>query len=72
MTNEELAEFLGIAGPAFDKAKVADFIAELDPAKREAYERMARVEIELRAYQAGLGPKPSGVIICHDHHNEQE
>jgi len=62
-TNRALAEFLGIANDArWPKA-----IANLAPEKRASYERMAEVTMALQLYGAGLGPKPSGVIICHEH-----
>ena len=63
MTDLELAKFLGIA----DDERWPRAIAKLDPKKRAMYERMAQVEIESNLWQAGLGPKPEGVIVCHDH-----
>jgi hypothetical protein len=63
VTDLELAKFLGIA----DDERWPRAIAKLDPKKRAMYERMAQVEIELNLWQAGLGPKPEGVIVCHDH-----
>jgi len=60
MTDAELAVFLGIDDdPRWPRA-----IEKLDPLKRATYERMAQVETELKLYDAGLGPKPNGVIIC--------
>lgn len=63
MTDLELAKFLGIA----DDERWPRAIAKLDPKKRAAYERMADVCIEVELYEAGLGPKPQGVILCYDH-----
>jgi hypothetical protein len=62
MTDLELARLLGIA----DDARWPRAIAKLPPEKRAAYERMADVFMELQLYEAGLGPKPRGVIICRD------
>ena len=63
MTDLELAEFLGIA----DDQRWPRAIAKLAPEKRVAYERMADVCVELRLWQDGFGPKPEGVIVCHEH-----
>jgi hypothetical protein len=63
MTDLELAKFLGIA----DDERWSRAIAKLDPKKRAAYERMADVCVELDLWQAGLGPKPKDVIVCHEH-----
>jgi len=63
MTDEQLAEFLGIADdPRWPRA-----IAKLEPRYRAAYELMARTCVELELWQAGLAPKPKGVIVCRDH-----
>jgi hypothetical protein len=59
MDDEALAKFLGIHGdPRWQKA-----IATLPAEKRRAYERMHQVTVELDLWQAGLGPKPSGVMV---------
>lgn len=63
MTDLELAKFLGIA----DDERWPGAIAKLDPKKRAHYEHMADVYIEIRLFEAGLGPKPEGVILCYDH-----
>lgn len=63
MTDLELAKFLGID----DDERWPRAIAKLDPIKRATYERMSEVTIELNLWQAGLGPKPTGVIVCHEH-----
>ena len=60
MTDQQLAEFLGIAG----KKGEAEIIAKITPAHRALYERMATLEAEVAAWRAGTGPKPTGVIIC--------
>lgn len=60
MTDDELAEFLGVA-----KAKERDAIMRaITPEQRVSYEHMHEVEKALRLYSQGKGPKPSGVIIC--------
>lgn len=60
MTDDELSKLLGIAedDPRKDKA-----IASISPKKRALYERMASVGMEVELWQAGLGPKPKGVLI---------
>ncbi|HSM79192.1 MAG TPA: hypothetical protein VLT57_16250 [Bryobacteraceae bacterium] len=67
MSDEQLSAYLGFK-PEDDQVKVAKFIAELAPARRALYDRMAQVEIELNLWTAGLGPKPTGVIVCEDKH----
>jgi hypothetical protein len=59
MSDDELAAYLGIAG----HPKCGKVIAALTPAKRALYERMHQVEIEAQLWLAGLGPKPTGVLI---------
>lgn len=59
MTDQELAKFLGIE----NEPKRDAFIAALPPKKRELFERMASLEIEVALWQQGLGPKPTGVLI---------
>ena len=66
MTDHELAQFLGIA----DDERWPRAIAKLDPKKRASYERMAKVTMELQLWEAGLGPKPKGVIVCRPHRAE--
>ena len=60
MTDDELAEFLGIKG----KQGCGTILANITPAKRAVYEKMRQVETELHLWQQGVGPKPEGVIIC--------
>lgn len=60
MTDPELETFLGIAGTK-ERAKI---MASITPEQRALYERMAGLETEVELWQAGLGPKPAGVIIC--------
>lgn len=60
MTDDELAEYLGI--PA-DHPMKETVIKSLSPAKRAVYDRMAGLEVELQLWQDGLGPKPQGVLI---------
>lgn len=59
MTDEQLAKYLCI-----ENAPNRDLvIAKIGPTERATYERMAQVEMELSLWQAGLGPKPTGVLI---------
>lgn len=59
MNDASLKKFLGIDGhPSADK-----LIAKLPPLKRATYERMAELEGELALWQAGLAPRPKGVLI---------
>ena len=53
------ARFLGIDG----HEKEAAVIAAITPEKRATYERMASLEGEIALWQAGLAPKPTGVLI---------
>jgi hypothetical protein len=63
VTDAELAKYLGIDDdPRWPRA-----IAKLDPQKRATYERMAKVEMELKLHDAGLGPMPKSVIVCRPH-----
>jgi len=66
MNDQQLAAFLGIAGDP-DEHK---FIARITPEQRATYERMKIVEEDIELWQAGVGPKPTGVILCHDHSGE--
>jgi hypothetical protein len=59
MTDEELAKFLGIE----NEPKRAKVIASLSENKRKLFERMATLEIEVKLWQEGLGPKPTGVLL---------
>lgn len=60
MTDAELQVFLGIAG----KKGADKIMASITPEKRALYEKMASLESEVSLWQAGLAPKPTGVIIC--------
>lgn len=60
MTDEQMATFLGI--PA-DEPKRMAVVKALKPEKRAVYERMANLEMELKLWQDGLGPRPSDVLI---------
>lgn len=60
MTDAELEVFLGITG----EPNAAKFIMALSLEKRALFGRMANLEIEVALWQDGLGPKPTGVIIC--------
>lgn len=59
MTDEQLADFLGIKNdPRWPAA-----IAAIPTRKRALYERMSDVCIEADLYAKGLGPKPDGVLL---------
>lgn len=60
MTDDELATFCGLAP---DDPLRGKFVQNISPAKRALFERMAQLEIEVDLWQAGLGPKPTGVLI---------
>ncbi len=61
MTNEELGRELWPGGcPARDLW----FGASIPEPKRSGMVRLIEVGRELALWQAGAGPKPSGVIVC--------
>ena len=62
-TDEELFQLLGIA----DEPNRAAILARIPPEKLAVYERLDEVAHELNLWTAGLGPKPEGVIVCHEH-----
>jgi hypothetical protein len=69
MTEEELAEWLGLARVT---PEVRDKImASITPEQRTLYEHMRQVETDLILWQNGVGPKPAGVIVCADHHRHR-
>lgn len=55
MTDLELAQFMGV--------RESD-LALLSAERRATYEAMAEKYNEICLYEAGLGPKPAGVILC--------
>lgn len=59
MTDEQLAQYLGIA----NNPKWPAVVRGLPPGIRATYERMAQLEVEIGLWQKGLGPKPSGVLL---------
>ena len=59
MTDEELAVYL-----CPDDVPLGLKIVAAQPERRALWERMHEVEGEIALWQAGLGPKPSGVIVC--------
>lgn len=61
MTDEQLAAYLNLTT---DEAAI--LIPKLTPQRRAVYDRMATVEVEVNLWQAGLGPKPAGVLIDMD------
>lgn len=60
MTDEEMATFLGLSP---EEEKRVEFVKGLKPEKRALFERMATLEVEIKLWQDGLGPKPQGVLI---------
>lgn len=64
MTDEEMATFLGLRP---EEEKRVEFVKHLSPEKRALFERMAGLEMELKLWQDGLGPKPQGVLIDTEH-----
>lgn len=65
MTDDELIEYLGLR--AYSEPTRAKFIAEMTKESRETYDRMREAEQDIKLWQEGVGPKPTGVILCHDH-----
>jgi hypothetical protein len=63
MTDEELGAEIYPDNPA-EGAAHARLMAEKDPAKRAALVRLIEVGREVNLWQAGLGSKPVGVIVC--------
>lgn len=63
MNDQQLAAFLGIAGDPDEHR----FIARITPAQRATYEAMKTAEEDIHLWQQGVGPKPTNVILCHDH-----
>lgn len=60
MTDEEMAAYICPDDVALGLRAVATYT----PERRAVIERMAEVEGELMLWQAGVGKKPEGVIIC--------
>lgn len=60
MTDEEMATFVGLSP---EEENRVGFVRGLSPERRELFERMASIEMELKLWQDGLGPKPQGVLI---------
>jgi hypothetical protein len=59
MTDAELAEFL----TPDDVALGLKIVGRMTLEKRATYERMSSVVDEIALWEAGLGPKPQGVIM---------
>ncbi len=60
MTDEEMATFCGLSP---EEDNWVGFVKGLSPEKRALFERMAGLEMEVKLWQDGLGPKPQGVLI---------
>jgi hypothetical protein len=63
MNDTELAAYLGIA----DNPYWPNYVANLTTAARATYERMREVEFDIKLWEAGIGPEPTGVILCREH-----
>jgi hypothetical protein len=59
MTEEQLAEFIGVTPADLLKPKMVAHLAT----HRALYERMAQVCVEAELYAAGLGPRPVGALL---------
>jgi hypothetical protein len=59
MTDQELAEFLGIA----DDEKWPDLVANLTPEKRKQYDALSDAAFEVDLWQKGVLPKPQHILI---------
>jgi hypothetical protein len=68
MNDAELASYLGIA----DMPNWRSVIAAMSDKDRAAYDNLRRVEEDIKLWQEGVGPKPTGVILCHDHSGRAE
>lgn len=60
MTDEEMAAFVGLSP---EEENRVGFVKGLSPEKRALFERMAVLELQVKLWQDGLGPKPAGVLI---------
>jgi hypothetical protein len=60
MTDEEMATFCGLS---LAEENRVEFVKGLSPEKRALFERMASLEMEVKLWQDGLGPKPHGALI---------
>jgi hypothetical protein len=58
MTDEELTAFLHIT-----PEEAAIVLPKLSPERRRLFDRMRAVEFEDELWMAGLGPKPTGVLL---------
>lgn len=63
MTDDELLEYLGLPDGPAERA----WIARLLWWQRNAYEAMRTKEQDIKLWQEGVGPKPTGVILCREH-----
>lgn len=60
MTDEEMAAFLGLTP---EEENRVGFVKGLSSERRSLFERMSTLEMDLKLWQDGLGPKPVGVLI---------
>lgn len=58
MTDEDLARDLNIP---------VELVPKITAEKRVMYERLIGLSDELTLWQAGVAPKPKGVIVCMPH-----
>jgi hypothetical protein len=63
MTDAELADYLGISNtPGWENV-----IRTLTKKQRRGFEALKVAEEDIKLWQEGVGPKPTDVIMCHDH-----
>lgn len=55
MTDQELTDELGVT---------LEVVRLLKPADRARYEHLVGVAREVQLWEAGVGPRPTGVIMC--------
>ena len=60
MSDEEMAAYVCPDDPALGLKAVS----AMTPQRRATIERMAGIEGEIALWEAGIGKKPSGVILC--------
>jgi hypothetical protein len=63
MTDAELLEYLGLPDGPDEQA----FVARMPLKLRNFYGRLRETEEDIRLWQQGVAPKPTGVILCHEH-----
>jgi hypothetical protein len=67
MTDDELIDFLNIR----DEQQRDKILAGITPEQRATYERIREVCFDIDLWEAGIGPRPQGVILCHDPYRDR-